>query len=162
MQRKKKMRILLISFSPFLLMKKKYSMWTCPKCGRTFKRKNQDHGCKMVSKGSLFEKRPPELIKLYEKIVKEIKKFGEYREEALPSAVIMFKTKSTFLAIKIKKGHLAVGFFLDEVENVPPVSKYIQTSKNRWAHEVPVDQPEDINQQLISWIRRSYKLIIEK
>jgi predicted transport protein len=137
-------------------------MWTCPKCGRTFKRKNQEHGCKMVSKESLFAKRLPELKKLYEKIVKEIKKFGEFREEALPSAVIMFKTKSIFLAIRIKKDHLAVGFFLDEVENVPPVSKYIQTSKNRWAHEVLVDRPEDIDKQLINWMKRSYKLITEK
>jgi hypothetical protein len=137
-------------------------MWTCPKCGRTFNRKNQDHGCKMVSKESLFAKRIPELKKLYEKIVKEIQKFGEFREEPLPSAVIMFKTKSTFLAIRMKKDHLAVGFFLDEVEDVPPVSKYIKTSKDRWAHEVLVDRPEDINQQLINWIKRSYKLIIEK
>jgi len=116
----------------------------------------------MVSKESLFAKRIPELKKLYEKIVKEIKKFGEFREEPLPSAVIMLKTKSTFLAIRIKKDHLAVGFFLDAIEDVPPVSKYIQTSKNRWAHEVLVDQSEDINRQLINWIRRSYKLIIEK
>ncbi len=104
-------------------------------------------------------KRPAGLKKLYEKIVKEVKKFGEYREETLPPDTIFFKTKSTFLGIKVKKDQLHVEFFLDHLENVPPVSKYLQTSKHRVAHLVPVDQPENINKQLINWIKESYQLI---
>ncbi len=84
---------------------------------------------------------------------------GEYREEAVPPDVIFFKTKSTFLGIKVKKDQLHVEFFLDHLENVPPVSKYLQTSKHRVVHLVPVDRPEDINKQLVNWIKESYKLI---
>jgi predicted transport protein len=137
-------------------------MWNCPKCGREFKRKDQAHSCKLVSKKSLFEKRAVHLKQLYERIVKEIKKFGKYREENLPPDVIFFKTDSTFLAVKVKKDHLTVSFFLEKAEDVPPVSKFLQVSKYRVVHRVPIDQPEDINQQLISWIKRSYKLITEK
>lgn len=136
-------------------------MWTCPKCGRTFKRKDQPHGCHLISIDLLFAKRPRVLKKLYEKIVAVIMKLGNYRKEAVPSGVIFFKTVSTFLAVRVRKDHLDVGFFLEKIENVPPVSKYIQTSKYRFAHEVPVDRPEDIDHQLISWIKRSYKLISE-
>jgi predicted transport protein len=134
-------------------------MWTCPKCKRIFKRKDQSHSCILISKESLFTKRSPELKKLYDKIVKEVNKFGKYREETMKSDVIFFKTKSTFLGIKVKKDHLDIEFYLENLQNVPPVTKYLQTSKNRVVHLVPIDQPEDINKQLISWIKRSYDLV---
>jgi predicted transport protein len=134
-------------------------MWICPKCKRTFKRKDQNHSCILISRESLFEKRPFELKKLYRRIVKEIRKFGEYREETVRPDVIFFKTKSTFLGIKVKKDHLEVEFYLEKLENIPPVSKYLQTSKNRVVHLVPVDQSGEINKQLISWMKRSYDLV---
>ena len=134
-------------------------MWTCPKCGRSFKRKDQQHTCRLISKESLFAKRPPELKSLYRKIVKEVKKLGQHREEAVNPDVIFFKTKSTFLAVKVKKDHLDVEFFLDHLEDVPPVSKYLQTSKHRVAHVVPIDGQEQINEQLMQWIKSSYELV---
>ena len=77
-------------------------MWTCPKCKRTFKRKDQWHSCTLISKDSVFDKRPQELKKLYDKIVKEVNKFGKYRTETIKPDVIFFKSKTTFLAIKVK------------------------------------------------------------
>ena len=134
-------------------------MWTCPKCKRIFKRKDQQHSCKLISKESFFEKRPIRLKILFDKIVKEVKKSGNYREETVMQNVIFFKTKSTFLGIKVMKDYLIVEFFLEKLENVSPVSKYLQTSKHRVAHVVPVDQLEDINSQLINWMKRSYDLV---
>jgi len=136
-------------------------MWTCPKCKRSFKRKDQQHTCDLISKEQLFAKRPADLKKLYDQIVKVVRKFGEYREETVKPDVIFFKTKSTFLAVKVKKDHLDIEFFLDHLEDQPPVSKFLQTSKHRVAHLVPIDDPEDINQQLIRWMKSSYELILE-
>lgn len=134
-------------------------MWTCPKCKRSFKRRDQQHSCTLITKESLFTKRPPELKKLFDKIEKIVKSFGESRQETVRPDVIFFKTKSTFLAVKVKKDHLEVEFFLDHPEDIPPVSKYLQISKHRVAHVVPVDRPEDINQQLINWMKNSHGLI---
>ena len=134
-------------------------MWTCPKCGRKFKRANQSHGCRLISKESLFQKRPQALKKLYEKIVKEVDKLGMYREETLPPDVIFFKTESSFLEVKVKKDRLEIVFLLEKIEDVSPVAKYLQLSKNRVAHVVKIDQLGDIDRQLINWIKRSYKLI---
>ena len=135
-------------------------MWTCPKCKRAFKRKEQNHSCLLISTDALFAKRPPELKRLYDKLVKIVKGFGEYREETVLPDVIFFKTKSAFMAVKVKRDHLDVEFFLDHPENVPPVSKYLQTSKQRVAHVVPVDRPADINRQLSNWMKESYQLVL--
>ncbi|HMU46361.1 MAG TPA: DUF5655 domain-containing protein [Chitinophagaceae bacterium] len=134
-------------------------MWTCPKCNRLFKRKDQQHTCSLIAKESLFVKRPPELKKLFDKIEKIVKGFGDFREETVRPDVIFFKTQSTFLAVKVKKNHLDVEFFLDHLEDLPPVYKFLKTSKHRVAHLVAVDSVEDISPQLIKWMKTSYQLI---
>lgn len=107
----------------------------------------------------MFIKRPLELKTLFDKIEKIVQKFGESKQETVKPDVIFFKTKSTFLAVKVKKDHLDVEFFLDHLEDVPPVYKYLQTSKFRVAHLVAVDRDEDISPQLINWMQSSYQLI---
>jgi len=136
-------------------------MWLCPKCQRSFRNTNQLHTCKLVDKQDFFRKRPEYLYKLYKSIHKEVSAFGDFREEAVAPDVIFFKTKSTFLAVKVKSKWLDIEFFLEKVEDAPPVKKFLQTSKNRAAHIVSIDEAEDIDKQLIDWMRRSYRLIIE-
>ncbi len=43
-------------------------MWTCPKCGRSFKRSEQNHTCVLIDKEDLFKKSPQELKALYKKV----------------------------------------------------------------------------------------------
>jgi len=54
---------------------------------------------------------------------------------------------------------LEISFYLNELEDLLPVVKYRQMSKNRVVHVVPIDAIEDIDTQLIDWMRRSYELI---
>jgi len=135
-------------------------MWTCPKCKRSFKNANQNHSCILVSKEDLFAKRPALLKQLYKKIVAIVNPLGEYREETVMPDVIYFKTKSTFLAVKVRKDHLEVEFFLDHHENDPSIARWLQTSKHRFAHVVPVDSEEDITNQLTEWIEHSWHLVL--
>lgn len=41
------------------------------------------------------------------------------------------------------------------------IKKYLQTSRRRVAHAVPVDSAEDIDAQLLGWIGASYILIAD-
>lgn len=135
-------------------------MWTCPKCKRSFRNANQNHSCILISKEDLFAKRPAVLKKLYDKIVSAVKKLGECREETVLPDVIFFKTRSTFLGVKLKKDHLEVEFFLDHHEENPSIAKWLQTSKHRFAHVVKIDSNEDITTQLTEWIQHSYHLVL--
>lgn len=137
-------------------------MWTCPKCNRSFRNTNQNHSCILISKENLFVKRPAALKSLYDKIVSVVKDLGEYREETVLPDVIFFKTKATFLAVKVKKDHLEVEFFLDHHEDDPSIAKWLQTSKNRFAHVVKIDSEEEINRQLKEWMGHSYYLVLRQ
>ena len=134
-------------------------MWTCPNCTRKFRNTNQHHTCQLVDVAHIFKNRPPILEKLYEHILDVANTFDDYRIEPIPYDVIRLKTKSTFVSIKRKKDHLEISFYLNKLEDVPPVAKYLQMSKNRVVHVVSIDAMEDIDSQLIDWMRRSYELI---
>ena len=125
---------------------------------RNFKRKDQNHTCTLISKESLFVKRPPSLQRLFNQIEKIINSFGESRQETVKPDVIFFKTNSAFLGIKVKKDHLVIEYFLDHLEDTPPVFKYLQISKHRVVHMIAIDSPEDITTQLIKWMQASYAL----
>jgi len=135
-------------------------MWTCPKCKRSFRNTNQSHSCVPVSKKDFFAGRLELLKTLYDKIILEVKQLGSYREEVVTPGVIYFKTKSTFLAVKLKKTYLEVEFFLDHHEDDPSIASWLQTSKQRFAHVVKVDGEQDITRQLAGWIKHSYHLIL--
>lgn len=134
-------------------------MWICSTCHRQFRNTNQSHTCVLVDKETFFLNRPPHFRDLYEIIKNYVLTLGVFREEAVLPDVIFYKTKSTFLAIKVKKNWLDIEFFLDHLDDIPPVKKYLQTSKRRYAHLVSIDGKEDINQQLLDWIKASYELI---
>ena len=130
-------------------------MWTCPDCQRSFRNAHQQHSCRLLALADHFQKRPAFLHDLYLHVFNFVRTLGEFREEAVAPDVIFFKTKSTFLALKVKKDHLDVEFFLDHLEDVPPVKRYLHTSRHRVAPEVPVDRPEEVDEQLRNWIRAS-------
>lgn len=134
-------------------------MWICPVCGRVFRNTDQAHTCELIIEEDLFRNRPPFLRELFVDLEAKVRLFGEYRKECVKPDVIFFKTKSTFMAVKVKKYHLEVEFFLDFLVDEPPVSKNLQTSKNRFAHIVPIDSPEDLQSQLLHWLQFSYNLI---
>jgi hypothetical protein len=135
-------------------------MWSCPKCKRSFRSTNQSHSCVPVSKNDLFADRPAVLKKLYDKIVVEVKKLGDYREEPVSPRVIYFKTKSTFLAVKVKKTYLEVEFFLNYHADDPSIASWLQTSRHRFVHIMKLDNEKDITTQLTEWIKHSYHLIL--
>ena len=137
-------------------------MWTCRVCNRVFKRRGQPHSCKLVSSADFFDRRPPVFQKLYFIIINSLQLLGPYSEEAIPPDRIFFKSGSTFLGLRLKKNYMEVEFFLDHREEEPSISKFLQTSKNRYAHVVPVSQEEDLSPAVLAWIRESYFLISKK
>lgn len=134
-------------------------MWSCPKCQRSFQKTNQAHTCQLLDIASLFERRSTEMRLLYDLVDRFVTGLGVCRKEAVSPDVIFYKSKSTFLAIKVKKKWLDIQFFLDHAEHVHPVKKCLQTSKNRFVHIVSIDQKLELNSQLKNWISSSYQLI---
>jgi predicted transport protein len=131
--------------------------WACPVCHKEFNRKNQSHSCNVASIESFFENKPESLKKLYEALLSEINKFGTVTLNPVQSGINL-KAKTTFASIKPKKDYLMLEFLLEKKEDVFPVAKTFQISKNRFAHFVQLQNKTEIDEQLINWLKRAYGL----
>lgn len=131
-------------------------MWTCPKCNRQFKNRNQDHSCGHFTIEQVFEDKPPEIFMLFQQIHKKVKSFGEMQVRAVKNGV-MFSVKSTFLALKPHQSYLAVEFAGGMAHDEFPVEKCMKISKNEFAHIMRIEQTEEIDDQLIAWLKEAYQ-----
>lgn len=131
-------------------------MWTCPKCKRDFKTRNQSHSCGNFSIEKIFEKYPEYTFLLFEKIHNEVTQFGDMQIRAVKNGV-MFSVQSTFLALKPHSKYLAVEFACGKPYDEFPVEKCVQVSKTEFAHILRIEKLPEIDYQLINWLREAYQ-----
>ncbi|MEW6470428.1 MAG: DUF5655 domain-containing protein [Bacteroidota bacterium] len=132
-------------------------MWICPKCKRPFKSRNQWHSCVRVDPDSIFD-RFPLAEGLYKKLVKKIRGFGPDVMISAAKSCVFAKAPGTFIAFKPKKDHLLLEFFLSKAVEEFPVEKTFRYSRTKVVHWVRIDGKEQINAQLLRWLRESYRI----
>ncbi|MEZ5084634.1 MAG: DUF5655 domain-containing protein [Bacteroidales bacterium] len=132
-------------------------MWTCPICSRQFKNTNQDHSCVVTAIESHFLNKHQNVMNTFEKLQNEVLKFKAVRVNSVKNA-ILFTAKSHFLAVKPKKSWLDIEFVLDENLDGFPIHKTVQATKTKWAHFMRIQSVEEIDEQLITWLKRAYEI----
>ena len=130
-------------------------MWTCPKCKRPFKHKTQYHSCVTIKPDSLFEKYPLAGI-LYKIVEKKMKAFGKDVVMSAAKSAVFAKANGTFASLKPMKDCLVIEFLLPEETLEFPIEKTLRYTKTKIAHYMRVDGKEQINKQLINWLKTSY------
>jgi hypothetical protein len=130
-------------------------MWTCPKCKREFKNRNQDHTCGIFTIESVFEKQSNVFL-LFKKINTIISSFGDVKVTAVKNA-IMFSVQTSFVVLKPHKNYLGVEFTSTHSYNEFPIERCVKISKTRYAHILKIDSMENIDAQLINWLKEAYK-----
>lgn len=130
-------------------------MWTCTKCKREFKIRNQSHSCGNFSIEKVFEKYPAEIFHLFEIIHNLVNTFGKMKINPVINGV-MFSVNSTFLALKPHSKYLSVEFACGNAHNEFPVEKCVQVSKTEFAHILRVENELEIDNQLIVWLKEAY------
>lgn len=132
--------------------------WTCSNCKKEFRNKNQVHSCARVKLEDHLKNKSPQVIAIFDKLIREMNKFGEITLNPVKTSVQM-RSGATFLSIKPKKDYLEIEFQLGEEVDKLPVYKNIRISKNRVLHFAILKSPQEVNTQLISWLKKSYELI---
>jgi hypothetical protein len=132
-------------------------MWNCPNCGRSFRNTNQDHSCMITDLEFHFVNKQQNVIDTFVKIKNEVMKLEGVSINSVKNA-ILFQAKSTFLAAKPKKTHLDIEFLLNEKVEEFPIFKTFQAAKSKWAHFVRLGSADEVDEQLISWLKKAYKI----
>ena len=131
--------------------------WICSKCDRSFKIPNQSHSCEVTSLDYHFSGKGPVILSIYEKIIRVVEACGPVNVSFVKNAIII-ASKSTFLAIKPKKCYVDIEFLLNEEILDFPIHKTFRVSRNKVAHFIKIETPEEIDSSMISWLQRAYRI----
>jgi hypothetical protein len=106
---------------------------------------------------SHFEGRTTNVQETYDRLIKAIREFGPVGEE--PKKTSIHLTHKTALAgVATRKDPIILTIKSDRKLSSPRIHKTEQVSAKRFHHEVKLLSPDDVNNELISWLRDAYAL----
>jgi hypothetical protein len=104
-----------------------------------------------------FEKRDPKVRTIYEAIVMAARTFGPMLESPKKTSIHLDR-KSAFAGIATRKTALILTIKSDEDIDSPRVVKHQQTSPGRWHVDVRLESPDQVDRELVGWLRKAYAL----
>lgn len=132
-------------------------MWTCPKCGRIFKKVNQLHSCNRIPLEQHFNNKNKAKA-LFDYLVKNISsKIGKCQIVSIPCCIHLFGNYD-FLAALPKKNRLEIRFTLDRIIDSPRLKQSAPISSKSFKNCIDIKDEKEINGELIKWLDEAYHL----
>lgn len=129
--------------------------WTCPRCGRTFRRANQRHACGVGNRDTLLKNRPPTLVGLYEALERIVQGFGSV-EIVTRDRYALFRTTRIFTDLTVMRDALRVVIHLGRQITAPCWIKIVHGDK-RVSHVAMVRTRADLK-TITPLLREAYDL----
>ncbi len=134
----------------------KIKLWTCPKCKRQFIKNNQVHSCRQFPIEKHFERKAAgaNLYQLFQQAIK--KNIGPFKVDSL-ECCIHFCTQSAFAGVKIQRNKIRVDFTLPQLIRSRRFIHSVKMSANRHLYYVDINSEEEIDDELIEWLKKAYR-----
>lgn len=104
-----------------------------------------------------FENRAPEVMATYKEILKVARNLGTVREEAKKTSIHLVR-KTAFAGVATRKTALILTLKSATDLHNSRIIKRDQVSRNRWHVEIRLMTSDDVDQEVITWIKNAYEL----
>jgi hypothetical protein len=104
-----------------------------------------------------FAKCAPVVEATYARIIDTAKAFGPVKEEPKKTTIHLVR-KTAFAGIATRKSSLILTLKSDRDLESSRIIKRERASANRWHLEVRVETPDQIDTELVSWLKKAYEL----
>ena len=129
-------------------------LWTCPRCRRQFANRNQAHSCGRFTVEQLLDGKPQEVVELYERLAALVGRCGEV-VVAPTKTRVLFKVRTVFASVAVSKNWLDVVLVLGRRLKHRRIKK-AQEEYPGVVHFLRVEQAEDLDADLASWLQEAY------
>jgi hypothetical protein len=107
---------------------------------------------------SLFANSAPLVQEIYQCITAALHEIGPFTEEPKKTSIHLVR-KSGFGGIHPRKHFLILTLRLARaLEEEPRLAKTEQVSRNRYHNEIKLEQPDEVDDRVKSWLREAYEL----
>ena len=104
-----------------------------------------------------FERRSPAVRDIYEMLLAVAREFGPVEEDPKKTSIHLNR-RSAFAGIQTRRESLILTIKSTGDIDSPRVTKREQASANRWYHEIKISNVDDIDSQIVEWLRSSYEM----
>ena len=102
-----------------------------------------------------FEGKDPVVKSIYERILKEMRKFGKVIEEPKKTSIHLVN-KSAFAGVATQKVALVLNIKSSSPIKHARIKKSEQLSASRFHQEVKLTSPDEVDPVLIGWLQEAY------
>ena len=106
---------------------------------------------------SHFSGKDPVVRKIYDQLLKAIKRFGPSTEEPKKTSIHIVN-RTALAGVATRKAHLILTIKSDRKLPSPRIHKSEQASASRFHHEIKLTSPADVDDELIGWLKAAYSL----
>ncbi len=104
-----------------------------------------------------FSGRSEKVREIYRVILDAAREFGPYEEDPKKTSIHLNR-RSAFSGIQTRRDFLILTVkSRAEIDN-PRISKREQASANRWHNEIKITSAEEVDDQIVGWLRDSYDI----
>ena len=90
-------------------------------------------------------------------ILNAAKKLGPVKEEAKKTSIHLVR-KSAFAGVATRKTALILTLKSDSDVANRRITKRVKTSANRWHFEIKLEEPKQVNREVLGWTEKAYSL----
>lgn len=104
-----------------------------------------------------LEGKEPVVAAIYEKLIKELLKFGDIKIEPKKTSIHL-GNRFGFAGVYTRTDHMNLEVHLNYKLASKRVSKVEQASANRFHHTIRILSPKEIDKELLTWLKDAYLL----
>jgi hypothetical protein len=131
------------------------SMWKCPRCRRSFRRRNQRHACGIGERSAVLRGRPEEIVALYASVEAFARSLGPM-EIVARQRYVLFRSTRIFADFVLMTDALRAAVHLGRrVEH--PIFFKVATDRKRVSHVAKLHTQEEFI-CLKPYLREAYEL----
>ena len=109
------------------------------------------------SVGEHFENREPVVKEIYKAILRAAKKLGPVKEDPKKTSIHLVR-KTAFAGIATRKTGLVLTLKSDSDVANKRIARREQASAHRWHLEIKLDAPEQVDKEIVAWLKQAYEL----
>ena len=104
-----------------------------------------------------FENKAPLVKSIYDRILKESRKFGAVTEEPKKTSIHLVN-KSAFAGVTTRKNALILNIKSTAPIKHPRIAKSEQLSASRFHQAVKLTSPDEVDSVLVGWLKDAYAI----
>lgn len=132
--------------------------WTCPECGRLFRRAKQSHECApALSLDEYFSTGPERERPIFDAVMAHLDTVGPVHVEPV-SVGIFLKRSQSFAQLRPKQKWVALSFGLERQVQHPLIIRKVERYNGRYHHVANLRDPDDLDDDLRDWLTEAYFL----